>query len=86
MEPRSTKQLQRASDLQIALTGVPGADIVNGGKYWFQGMSRPFNQTADVLRRWKQDGDVTEVCHAPDRIQLNNTIMSSWRVEDGSFP
>lgn len=71
-------------DLQIALTGVQGADLVNGGKYWFQGMSRPFNQTADVLRRWKQDGDVTDMPRAGQN-SANNTIMSSWYVEDGSF-
>ena len=71
-------------DLQIALTGVLGADIVNGGKYWFQGMTRPFNQTADVLRRWKQDGDVTDMPRAGQN-SANNTIMSSWYVEDGAY-
>ena len=43
-------------DLQVALTGVLGADIVNGSKYWFQGMTRPFNQTADVLKDGSKTG------------------------------
>ena len=71
-------------DLQLQFQGIAGVNAVNGNKYWFEGMTKPFNQTTDVLRRWKKDGDVTDM---PAAAQNSGTNMafSSWYVENGSY-
>lgn len=71
-------------DFQVNLFGVADVDIFNGNKYWFQGMSKPFNQTADVIRRWKADGDVTDMPRAGQN-SGPNLLASSWYVENGDF-
>ena len=71
-------------DFQVQFQGIAGVDAVNGNKYWFEGMTKPFNETTDVLRRWKKDGDVTNM---PAAAQNSGTNMafSSWYVENGSY-
>ena len=71
-------------DLQLQFQGIAGVNAVNGNKYWFQGMTKPFNATTDVLRRWKKDGDVTDM---PAAAQNSGTNMafSSWYVENGAY-
>jgi len=71
-------------DIQLNLFGVAGVDIFNGNKYWFQGMSKPFNQTADVLTRWKADGDIAILPRAGQN-PGPNLLASSWYVENGNF-
>ena len=74
----------KAFDLQLQFQGVAKVDVVNGNKYWFEGMTKPFNSTTDVLRRWKKDGDVTDM---PAAAQNSGTNMafSSWYVENGAY-
>jgi len=71
-------------DLQLQFQGIAGVSAVNGNKYWFEGMTKPFNATTDVLRRWKKDGDVTDM---PAAAQNSGTNMafSSWYVENGAY-
>ena len=71
-------------DLQLQFQGIAGVNAVNGNKYWFEGMTKPFNETTDVLRRWKKDGDVTDM---PAAAQNSGTNMafSSWYVENGAY-
>jgi len=71
-------------DIQLQFQGITGVSAVNGNKYWFEGMTKPFNQTTDVLRRWKKDGDVTDM---PAAAQNSGTNMafSSWYVENGAY-
>ena len=74
----------RNFDLQLQFQGIAGVSAVNGNKYWFEGMTKPFNATTDVLRRWKKDGDVTDM---PAAAQNSGTNMafSSWYVENGAY-
>src|SRR5665648_10350 len=74
----------KSFDLQLQFQGIAGVNAVNGNKYWFEGMTKPFNQTTAVLRRWKKDGDVTDM---PAAAQNSGTNMafSSWYVEDGAY-
>ena len=74
----------KSFDLQLQFQGIAGVNAVNGNKYWFEGMTKPFNQTTAVLRRWKKDGDVTDM---PAAAQNSGTNMafSSWYVENGSY-
>ena len=71
-------------DIQLQFQGLGGLNAVNGNKYWFEGMTKPFNQTTDVLRRWKKDGDVTDI---PAAAQNSGTNMafSTWYVENGAY-
>lgn len=74
----------KSFDLQLQFQGIAGVNAVNGNKYWFEGMTKPFNQTTAVLRRWKKDGDVTDI---PAAAQNSGTNMafSSWYVENGAY-
>jgi TonB-dependent starch-binding outer membrane protein SusC len=71
-------------DFQVMLFGVADVEVLNGNKYWFQGMSKPFNETAEVLDRWKADGDNVSMPRAGQN-SGPNLIASSWYVENGSY-
>ena len=71
-------------DFQLLLHGVAGVDAVNGSRYWWQGMSKPFNQEATVLTRWKEDGDITDIPRAGQNSGANLNF-STWYVEKGDF-
>lgn len=71
-------------DLQVALFGVADVDIFNANKFWWEGMSKPFNSLTTVLDRWKKDGDVTNVPRAGQN-STTNMISNSSYVESGDF-
>jgi len=71
-------------DFQLLLHGVAGVDAVDGSLYWWEGMSKPFNQTTTVLRRWKKDGDITDIPRAGQNPGANLNF-STWYVENGSY-
>ena len=73
-------------DLMVSLQGIAGVKIVNGLRYWTEGMTRPFNSSTDVLRRWKKDGDVTDIPRAGQNINGSLNLRPSDRfIESGSF-
>jgi len=74
----------RNFDLQLLMHGVAGVDAVNGSLYWWEGMSKPFNQTKTVLRRWKEPGDVTDIPRAGQNSGANLNF-STWYVEKGDY-
>ena len=74
----------KSLDFQVQFQGVAGVDVVNGNRYWFEGMTKPFNNTTTVLRRWKKDGDVTDVPAAAQN-SGSNMAFSTWYVENGSY-
>jgi len=74
----------KSFDFQVQFQGVAGVDVVNGNRYWFEGMTKPFNNTTTVLRRWKKDGDVTDVPAAAQN-SGSNMAFSTWYVENGSY-
>jgi len=71
-------------DFQIFLQGVAGVDVVNGGRYWLEGMSKPFNSSAATLNRWKKEGDVAELPRAGQN-SGTNLQFSDWYVESGDY-
>jgi len=71
-------------DFQLLLHGVMGVDVVNGARYWFEGMSKPFNNTTTVLDRWKKDGDITNI-PAAGQNSSSNLVFSDWYVEKGDY-
>jgi TonB-linked SusC/RagA family outer membrane protein len=71
-------------DFQLMVHGVAGVEVVNGARYWWEGMTKPFNNTTTVLRRWQQEGDVTDVPKAGQSISAN-LLFSDWYVEKGDY-
>jgi TonB-linked SusC/RagA family outer membrane protein len=71
-------------DFQLLLQGIAGVDAVDGSLYWWEGMSKPFNQTTAVLSRWKKDGDITDIPRAGQNPGANLNF-STWYVENGSY-
>jgi TonB-dependent starch-binding outer membrane protein SusC len=70
-------------DLNIFIQGSYGNDLYNNTYYDLTGMTRLFNASVDVLRRWKKDGDVTDV---PRPSAAGPNVQISTRgVEDGTY-
>ena len=74
----------QAFDFQVLVQGVADVDVVNGGRYWWEGMSKPFNQTTAVLDRWRAEGDVASLPAAGQNSGAN-LAFSSWYVESGDY-
>ncbi len=73
-------------DLAATFQGMHGNELYNHlGVYWMQGMIRPFNAGTDVLRRWKAEGDVTDVPRAAPGDPNRNLRSSDRYVKDGSY-
>lgn len=74
-------------DLNIFIQGVQGNEIFNASKMDLEGMFDSKNQSTNVLNRWKQPGDITELPRANDAGDgnLDNVHNSTRFVEDGSF-
>ena len=70
-------------DLNLFIQGSYGNDVYNNNIYDLQGMTRLFNSGTDVLRRWRQDGDVTDVPRPTP--SGPNVQISSRFVEDGTY-
>jgi hypothetical protein len=71
-------------DLQMLIHGVACVDAVNGSRYWWEGMSKPFNQTAEVLTRWREPGDITDIPRAGQNSGANLNF-STWYVEKNDY-
>jgi TonB-dependent starch-binding outer membrane protein SusC len=71
-------------DFQVMLQGVAGVNVVNAGKYWYEGMSKPFNQNTAVLSRWENPGDITNI-PAAGQNSGSNLVFSDWYVEKGDY-
>lgn len=70
--------------LDLFLQGVQGNDIFNATKILSESMRLPMNQSADVLRRWKNPGDVTDIPKAV-KDDVSNSEPSTRYIENGSY-
>jgi TonB-dependent starch-binding outer membrane protein SusC len=68
-------------DLNIFLQGVSGNDIFNGSRIYLESGMGDDNQTTNMLRRWKQPGDITDIPRVGDE---SNTRTSRF-IENGSY-
>jgi TonB-dependent starch-binding outer membrane protein SusC len=66
-------------DLSIFLHFVSGNDIFNGSMIYLESGTGEDNQTTDMIRRWKQPGDIT------DMPRVGDSYKSSRFIENGSF-
>ena len=72
-------------DFSVLLTGVQGVDVLNANGWWLQSQEAIANYSTDVLRRWQQPGDVTDVPRFRfEGSNINNAISTRY-IEDGSF-
>jgi TonB-linked SusC/RagA family outer membrane protein len=66
-------------DLSVFLHFIIGNDVFNGTMIYLESGTGEDNQTTDMLRRWKQPGDVT------DMPRVGDSYKSSRFIENGSF-
>lgn len=75
--------------LSVFLQGSQGNDIINATRFSYtEDMSGPANQSTEVLRRWRNPGDITDIpgVFAPGSNATEaNHLFSSRFVEDGSY-
>ena len=64
---------------------VYGNEIYNNTRNFGEGMNSLFGQSASTLRRWRKQGDVTDIPKAIFGDPINNRRASTRWVEDGSF-
>jgi TonB-linked SusC/RagA family outer membrane protein len=66
-------------DLSVFLQMVYGNDIFNGTLIYLESGTGEDNQTTNMIRRWQQPGDIT------DMPRIGDTYKSSRFIENGSF-
>ncbi len=70
--------------LNIFLQGSQGNDVFNATRVETEGMSDPKNQSAVVVNRWRNPGDVTDIPKS-SWASTNNSRISTRFVENGSY-
>jgi TonB-linked SusC/RagA family outer membrane protein len=61
-----------------------GNDIINGMRYVLEKMDNSDNQAISTLRRWRKQGDVTNMPRALNGSNRNSQGSTRW-IEDGSY-
>ncbi len=74
-------------DLTIFFQGSQGNDIMNGSRLYLESLQGGDNQLADINRRWKNVGDITDIPRATNDpvAAASNKRLSSRFLEDGSY-
>jgi hypothetical protein len=76
----------RQFDMQVGFSGVAGNKIYDQTRIFdLDAMKRVFNQTTEVLKRWRKEGDVTDVPRAVEADPSNNLRASDRYIKDGSY-
>lgn len=71
-------------DLNILATFCYGNDVVNGTRYAAESITG-FVGTLDLLRRWRNEGDVTNIPKVTWNDPAGNRRFSNRWIEDGSY-
>lgn len=74
-----------AFDLNFFIQFSYGNDIFNATRIFIEAMRGPDNQSVEVLRRWQNPGDITDMPRATETDPNANNRISSRFVEDGSY-
>jgi hypothetical protein len=72
-------------DLNVFLQFQYGNDIVNAARRSLENMTDATNQSVAVTRRWRKQGDVTDIPRAVYRDVIQNARFSTRWIEDGSY-
>lgn len=71
-------------DLNILATFSYGNDVVNGTRYSSESITG-FIGTLDLLRRWRDEGDITDIPKVTWNDPAGNRRFSNRWIEDGSY-
>jgi TonB-linked SusC/RagA family outer membrane protein len=74
----------RGWDFDVLFNGVQGVDILNSNVFYLEGLDNGLNYGTQVLRRWQNPGDITDIPRFRFGSNINNEISSRY-IEDGSF-
>lgn len=74
----------RGWDFDVLFNGVQGVDILNSNVFYLEGLDNGLNYGTQVLRRWQNPGDITDIPRFRFGNNINNEISSRY-IEDGSF-
>ena len=61
-----------------------GQDVINGMRYSTENMEGSNNQATSIQRRWRKQGDITDMPRAIDKAARNYEASTRW-VEDASY-
>jgi TonB-linked SusC/RagA family outer membrane protein len=61
-----------------------GNDVINGMRYYLERMTTQDNQAITTMKRWRKQGDVTDMPRALNNDQRNSQPSTRW-IEDGSY-
>lgn len=74
----------KSFDLNFLMTFSYGNDMVNGTRYSAES-GTGFNGSTDLLRRWRNEGDITDIPKVNYADPAGNRRFSDRWVEDGSY-
>ncbi|MFD0860594.1 SusC/RagA family TonB-linked outer membrane protein [Sungkyunkwania multivorans] len=71
-------------DFDVLFNGVQGVDVFNSNIYYLEGLDNGLNYGTQILRRWQNPGDITDVPRFRFGSNINNEISTRY-IEDGSY-
>jgi len=71
-------------DFDVLLNGVQGVDILNSNIFYLEGLDNGFNFGTQILRRWQNPGDITDIPRFRFGSNINNEISTRY-IEEGSY-
>lgn len=72
-------------DLSALITGLGDVDIFNANKFNLQSQEIVLNRGVEVLRRWQNPGDVTDIPRYRFGGQNSNNALSTRWIESGAY-
>jgi len=71
-------------DFDVLFNGVQGVDALNSNIFYLEGLDNGLNYGTQILRRWQNPGDITDIPRFRFGTNINNEISSRY-VEDASY-
>jgi TonB-linked SusC/RagA family outer membrane protein len=74
----------RGWDFDVLFNGVQGVDALNSNIFYLEGLDNGLNYGTQILRRWQNPGDITDIPRFRFGSNINNTISTRY-IEDASY-
>ena len=71
-------------DFDVLFNGVQGVDALNSNIFYLEGLDNGLNYGTQILRRWQNPGDITDIPRFRFGSNINNTISTRY-IEDASY-
>lgn len=72
-------------DISALITGVYGVDALNANIWFLQGQENVTNHSVDVLNRWQNPGDITDIPRFRFEGNNPNNFISTRYIQDASY-